>query len=301
MAETRGQKVKKCVVTAIGVPTVGEFAPGKSKSIVIMSIPGNTPRLLIIDDQPDSVALLVAYLADKAVEIFVALDGPDGLAKAVTVRPDLVLLDVIMPGMSGLEVCERLKTDSRTANIPVIFLSASAAIEDKLKGFSLGAVDYITKPFSEDEAVARVFLHLHSKRRFDRLETMAAQAALDRVGEHAFPDDQLFAQALAALDKRLASPPGLIELARELGTNERKLTDIFRQRVGMTVFDYFSELRLETARHLLEGSGMRIQAIAGHVGYRNAGDFTRAYRRRYGLSPREYRQTRQGGEAAEAD
>jgi CheY-like chemotaxis protein len=99
MTETCGQKVKKCVATAIGVPMVGEFAPGKSKSIVIMSIPGNTPRLLIIDDQPDSVALLVAYLADKAVEIFVALDGPDGLAKAVTVRPDLVLLDVIMPGM----------------------------------------------------------------------------------------------------------------------------------------------------------------------------------------------------------
>jgi DNA-binding response OmpR family regulator len=261
---------------------------------------GNMPRLLIIDDQPDSVALLVAYLADKAIEILVALDGADGIAKAVAGRPDLILLDVIMPGMNGLEVCERLKADARTASVPVVFLSASTAIEDKLKGFSFGAVDYITKPFSEEEAVARVFLHLHSKQRLDRLETMVAQSALERVGEDAFPDDQLFNQALAVLDQRMGEPPGLVELARELGTNERKLTDIFRQRVGLTVFDYFSELRLETARHLLEGSGMRIQTIAGHIGYRNAGDFTRAYRRRYGLSPREYRQSRQGvAEAAD--
>jgi len=257
-------------------------------------MPAHTPRLLIIDDQPESVALLIEYLSDKDVEILVALDGADGIAKARAGRPDLILLDVIMAGLDGLDVCRRLKADARLANVPVIFLSASTAIEDKLKGFSLGAVDYITKPFSEDEAVARVFLHLHSKQRLDRLESMVAQSALDRVGDQAFPDDQLFNQALAVLDKRMAEPPGLMELARELGTNERKLTDIFRQRVGMTVFDYFSELRLETARHLLDGSGMRVQLIASHVGYRNAGDFTRAYRRRYGLSPREYRQARQG-------
>jgi DNA-binding response OmpR family regulator len=260
----------------------------------------NTPRLLIIDDQPESVALLIAYLADKDVEILVALDGADGFEKAIAGRPDLILLDVLMPGIDGLEVCRRLKADARLANVPVIFLSAKTAIEDKLKGFSLGAVDYITKPFSEDEAVARVFLHLHSKQRFDRLESMVAQSALDRVGEQAFPDDQLFAQALSVLDKRMSDPPGLVQLARELGTNERKLTDIFRQRVGLTVFDYFSELRLETARHLLEQSAMRVQMIAGHVGYRNAGDFTRAYRRRYGMSPREYRQARLGG-AGDAD
>jgi DNA-binding response OmpR family regulator len=260
----------------------------------------HTPRLLIIDDQPESVALLIEYLADKDIEIMVALGGADGLAKTIAGRPDLVLLDVIMPGKDGMEVCRELKRDPRTASIPVVFLSASTAIEDKLKGFSLGAVDYITKPFSEQETVARVFLQLHSKQRLDRLETMVAQSALERVGEQAFPDDVLFSQALALLNERLAVPPGLVELARELSTNERKLTDIFRQRVGMTVFDYFSEMRLETARHLLGASGMRIQMIASHVGYRNAGDFTRAYRRRYGVSPREYRQTLRG-DSEEAD
>ncbi|HZV55126.1 MAG TPA: response regulator [Rhodocyclaceae bacterium] len=260
----------------------------------------NLPRLLIIDDQPDSVGLLVRFLADRAVEIMVALDGPDGLEKAVAGRPDLILLDLIMAGMDGLEVCQKLKSDPRTAVVPVIFLSASTAIEDKLKGFALGAVDYITKPFSEDEVLARVFIHLHTSWQMARLQTMVGQRALERAGDQAFPDDHLFAQALALLEKRMSDPPGLIELAGKLGTNERKLTDVFRQRVGMTVFDYFSELRLETARHLLESSRMKVQAIASHVGYRNAGDFTRAYRRRYGLSPREYRQA-SGGRAGDED
>jgi DNA-binding response OmpR family regulator len=248
------------------------------------------PHLLIIDDQPESVAPLISYLADKSLEVTVACDGADGHAKAIGGRPDLILLNMAMAGSGGLEVCHRLKGDKRTAGIPVLMASTSAAIGDKLKAFSHGAVDYLVKPFSEDEAAARIFVHLQAKQRIDRLESMVAQAALDRVGEQAFPDDVLFSQALSILDKRLTAPPGLVELARELGTNERKLTDIFRQRVGMTVFDYFSEMRLETARHLLQGSRMRIQTIAGHVGYRNAGDFTRAYRRRYGLSPREYRQ-----------
>jgi len=255
---------------------------------------GTTPRLLIIDDQPASVAVLVSYLENRAVEILVALDGQDGLAKALAGRPDLILLDLFMPGMDGLKVCEQLKASSRTCEVPVIFLSASTSVEDKLQGFALGAVDYITKPFSEEEVVARVFVHLHAKWAKDRLQTMVGQRAVESAGDQAFPDDNLFTQALAILDKRMADPPGLVELAGKLGTNERKLTEIFRQRVGMTVFDYFSELRLETSRHLLESSGMRIQAIAGHVGYRNAGDFTRAYRRRYGVSPREYRQLRGG-------
>lgn len=252
----------------------------------------HTPRLLIIDDQPDSVELLVSFLAERSLEITAALDGPDGLRKAQSGGPDLILLDVYMPGMDGFEVCRQLKADPRTSDVPVIFLSASADIDDKLKGFELGAVDYITKPYSEQEVLARVFVQLHNKWHLERLQTMVGRRAIESAGDKAFPEDQLFARALAILDRRMSDPPGLVELAAELGTNERKLTDIFRQRLGLTVFDYFSELRLETARHLLEGSGMKVQAIASHVGYLNAGDFTRAFRRHYGLSPRDYRHAR---------
>lgn len=262
-------------------------------------MPDSPPRILIIDDQPDSVALLLSYLGDQELDILVALDGDDGQAKAIQGKPDLILLDIAMPGRDGFDVCRSLKNDGRTADIPVIFLSASTAIDDKLLGFTVGGVDYVTKPFSEEEVLARVSVHLHASRRLHQLESMAASRALESVNDLTSRNEKMFAQAIAILEKRLADPPTLPELTHALGSNERKLTELFRQRVGMTVFDYFAEMRLETARHLLEGSDLRIQLIADRVGYRNAGDFTRAFRRRYTLSPREYRQARQGRDSAE--
>jgi YesN/AraC family two-component response regulator len=257
-------------------------------------MPTADSHLLVIDRQSASFAPLFEYLSNKDLLVTFAGHGEDGYARAVAVRPDAILLDMTPPDLHGMAVCRRLKEDRRTAGIPVLCISASASIDDKLKAFSHGAADYLVKPFSEAEAAARISVHMETKRRIDQLETMVAQTALDRVGDQAFPEDKLFTQALTTIEKRLATPPSLVELASMLGTNERKLTEIFRQRVGMTVFDYFSEMRLETARHLLIESQMRIQAIAGHVGYRNAGDFTRAFRRRYGLSPREYRQRHRG-------
>ncbi len=249
----------------------------------------DTPRVLIIDEQSETVARLLRGHEGRELELLVAVDGQDGLDKALAHVPDLILLEIFLPAIDGLEVCRRLKADPRTAGVPVIFLSASNTVEHRLQGFGLGAIDFVGKPFSEHELLARIFIHLRNKWQLDRLQTMLGQRALTGVGDKAFPDEQLFARALATLDKRMDNPPGLTEMASVLGSNERKLNDIFRERLGMTVFEYFSELRLETARHLLEGSAMQIQAIATHVGYRNAGDFTRAYRRRYGISPREHR------------
>lgn len=255
-------------------------------------MPDSPSKLLIIDDQPDSVALLLSYLGDRDLDIRVALDGADGLAKAALDRPDLILLDVTMPGMDGFAVCEQLKSAPATTAIPVLFLTASTAIEDKLRGFALGGADYITKPFSEEEVIARVFVHLNTRLRFERLEALAASQALESISDLTGRDDQLFSRVVAILQKRLAQPPTLADLTQELGVNERRLTELFRQRVGMTVFDYFAELRLETARRILEGSNLRVQVIAHRIGYSNAGDFTRAFRRRYGVSPREFRQAR---------
>lgn len=257
------------------------------------------PRLLIIDHQPPAVDPLVRFLAARSLDVQVAFDGADGLRKAVAHAPELILLDLVMPEMDGHEVCQRLKADARTAEVPVIFLSASLAVEDKLKSFALGAADYIVKPYSVEEVEARIFVQLRHKWHIERLRAMIGRRAIEGAGDKAFPDEHIFSRALAELDKRMSNPPALIELASKLGTNERKLTEIFRQRVQMTVFDYFSDLRLQTARHLLEGSGMKVQSIASHVGYRNAGDFTRAFRRRYELSPREYRQAH-GGKASSA-
>jgi len=115
--------------------------------------------VLIVDDTEENVDLLVEALGE-GYDLSVAMDGTTALEYVKTERPDLILLDIMMPGISGYEVCSKLKSNAETAEIPIIFLSAMTDIESKKRGFELGAVDYITKPFNVYEVQARVRTHL---------------------------------------------------------------------------------------------------------------------------------------------
>ncbi|MBE9561849.1 MAG: response regulator, partial [Proteobacteria bacterium] len=103
-------------------------------------------KLLIVDDIPANISLLLDFLTDVGFKVLVAKDGEAAIKKAEYARPNLILLDVMMPGIDGFEVCKRLKTMPTTKDIPIIFMTALSDTVDKVKGFSLGAVDYITKP-----------------------------------------------------------------------------------------------------------------------------------------------------------
>jgi two-component system, NtrC family, sensor kinase len=116
--------------------------------------------ILIVDDNSNNLGILYNLLDDAAFEVLVAQDGESAIEKVEYAHPDLILLDIMMPGIDGFETCSRLKTNSLTTNIPIIFMSALSDAVDKVKGLSLGAVDYITKPFQQEEVLARVKLHL---------------------------------------------------------------------------------------------------------------------------------------------
>src|SRR6266566_4483574 len=119
-----------------------------------------TARVLVVDDVELNVKLLEAKLSSEYFEVIVADNGPVALELAETEMPDLILLDVMMPVMDGYEVCRRLKANSDTQNIPVIFLTGQTGTEEETRGFAVGAVDYIHKPFSEAVVKARVHTHL---------------------------------------------------------------------------------------------------------------------------------------------
>jgi len=122
--------------------------------------PGDKPRVLVVDDEPINLKLLADLLRDS-YGLSVAKDGPQALARlAADPPPDLVLLDVMMPGMDGMEVCRRIKDDPRTADIPVIFITAMGQPHDEARGFAAGAVDYITKPISPPVVLARLRTHI---------------------------------------------------------------------------------------------------------------------------------------------
>jgi signal transduction histidine kinase len=116
--------------------------------------------ILIVDDNPTNLEVLSAAMADSGWEILVALDGESAIEQAEYARPDLIVLDVMMPGINGFETCTRIKARSELHDIPIIFMTALSETTDKVKGLSLGAVDYITKPFQPEEVLARISSHL---------------------------------------------------------------------------------------------------------------------------------------------
>lgn len=116
--------------------------------------------LLIIDDEATNIQLISDFLEAQGIEIMIAKNGADGISRAKKGQPDLILLDIRMPGMDGYEVCHQLKSDESTRDIPIIFMTGLTELDDKLKAFAVGGVDYITKPFQESELLARVSVHL---------------------------------------------------------------------------------------------------------------------------------------------
>jgi CheY-like chemotaxis protein len=262
------------------------------------------PRVLIVDDRLDSVALLLAYLKGQAIDVMVATDGQDALRKAVAGAPQAILLDVAMPGMDGYAVCRQLKAEPLTAAVPVLFLSAMASVEERLQGYAAGGADFIGKPFSAEEVLTRLFVHLRMARQLKLAHAQAvpvAQAGLAAARAPAGPqtllaprDNELVDAALAVLQREDSAWPGSEALARSLGTNEKKLTELFRLRFGLTVYEYLVQQRLETARARLATTLEQIQLVADRAGYRNASDFSRAFRSRYGVGPRQYRHSSQG-------
>ena len=131
----------------------------------------NKANILVVDDTRENLQLLNRLLTGFGYQVRPVTSGSKALSAAKIKLPDLILLDIMMPGMDGYAVCEQLKTDERTRDIPVIFISALHETFDKVKAFSCGGVDYVTKPFQEEEVVARIETHLTLRKMQKSLES----------------------------------------------------------------------------------------------------------------------------------
>jgi two-component system cell cycle response regulator len=157
-----------------------------------------TTKILVIDDAPEIHTLIKIGLAREPVEVHSAFDGPSGLAATHALRPDLILLDVEMPGANGFAVCVALKACEATREIPVIFLTVSATTDEKVRGLNLGATDYVTKPFSSTELCARVRAALRTMRLVELLSKKAMIDSLTGLWNRSYLDSQLSVQLAAA-------------------------------------------------------------------------------------------------------
>lgn len=141
----------------------------------------NLPALLLVDDKPDNLDILIRYLEDSGYALSVALNGEEALRIIEDIMPDLILLDVMMPGIDGFETCRRLKQNDKLADIPVIFMTALSDHANKLIGFEVGGVDYITKPIQQGEVQARIKTHITIQRQ--KKELLAKNAKLEEYNQ----------------------------------------------------------------------------------------------------------------------
>lgn len=216
-------------------------------------------KILIVDDNPTNLSVIVNYLEEQGLTIFIARDGQSGLEKAIYAAPDLILLDVMMPGIDGFETCRLLKENSQTTNIPVIFMTALTETISKVQGFNTGAVDYVTKPIQQEEVLARVTTHLRLRDLTEYLEQKVAQrtAELDKAYQKLQRLDNAKFDFIQVVSHELRTPlaiidgyaqvlntypvintdPDLQELVAQIHEGSSRMLDIVSQTLDATKVD----------------------------------------------------------------
>jgi adenylate cyclase len=207
-----------------------------------MTAPGPAPaKILVVDDTPQNVKLLADLLRAKGYEVVTAASGPEGLERLAAERPDLVLLDVMMPGMSGYEVCQRIRSDPSTGILPVVMVTALDPAQERIKGLDVGADDFLTKPVNHAELLARVRSLVRVKHLYDTVHSQAHQLAdWNRTLEGRVNEQVSQLERLGRL-KRFFSPQ-LAELivagdtADPLKSHRQEITVVFLDLRGFTAF-----------------------------------------------------------------
>ena len=148
-------------------------------------------NILVVDDTPANLKLLNNLLKDKGYNVRPVLNGRLALSGAKAIPPDLILLDVAMPEMDGYEVCKQLKASAETRDIPIIFLTAKTSTEDIIKGFEVGAEDYVTKPFIHEILLARVNTHLSLRKKTKQLQELSIKDGLTQIANRRYFDEFL--------------------------------------------------------------------------------------------------------------
>nr|WP_322745809.1 DNA-binding response regulator [Variovorax paradoxus] len=252
----------------------------------------------MVDDNVDELKLLLETLRGTGYRITLAFDAMEGYRRATTLQMDLVLLDVRLGGTDGFAACRLLKADPATADIPVIFVTSSASVEERLTGLRAGAVDYIVKPFDPAEVMARVEIHLalaesrraRSAPEAEPLPPPDQPAANDGGAPGSGMDRALMQAAERLILADLSRVLPLRELAARVGTHEKRLSRVFKELANRTVFEFVREARLHEAQRLLLESAMRIEEIAAAVGFSSAANFATAFREYFDCTPSACRQ-----------
>ncbi len=252
-------------------------------------------RLLLIDPDEPARMHLAGLLRRAGYGVTGAAGGVQGVRLAALDEPHLIVANTRLPDMDGYACCRLLKADPATAATPLILVGAGAGPRERVVGLTLGAVDFLSAPWDDDELLARIRVHLG---------LVPRPAPAGPVPTPAPPptqpgdlDELVVTAARRLIDANLANLPALADIARAAGTYRERLNALFRARLGSSVFDYVRERRHLRAEQLLRETEMDVNDIARLVGFQNARNFSTAFKERHGLAPVAWRRRERGGAA----
>lgn len=262
----------------------GERKSGKVQQLV--SETTNKPTILVIDDNNDIRQYEHTLLQDDYI-VLQAVDGKEGLEIAKKEVPDLVICDVMMPVMDGLEFTEQLKTITATSHIPVIMLTAKNLEEHRAEGYEHGADSYITKPFHSKVLLARIENLLKQRKLLKKL-FQGSQVAEQEIAESHLEDrdKQFLKQLHAIIQQNLSDSEFSVEdIGKQIGLSRVQLYRKVKAMTGSSVVDLLRKARLAKAKRLLETRSMSVSEVAYDVGFSAPSYFTKCFKEEYGILP----------------
>lgn len=262
----------------------GDRSHGKVQQLVSENT--NRPTVLVIDDNTDIRQYERTLLQDEYI-VLEAADGKEGLAVALKEVPDLVICDVMMPVMDGLEFTKQLKTNTATSHIPVIMLTAKNLEEHRAEGYEHGADSYITKPFHSKVLLARIENLLRQRQLLKNLYQGSKEAEKEISEAHLEDRDKQFLKQLQAIIQKNLSDSefGVENMGQQIGLSRVQLYRKVKAMTGSSVVDLLRKARLAKARRLLETRSMSVSEVAYEVGFSAPSYFTKCFKDEYGMLP----------------
>lgn len=271
-------------LTMYGDAVLGEI----SDDIIDVGEDSIQTKILIVEDNEELRELLVR-LFSKVYTVCSAQDGEEGLEKTKELQPDIVLSDIMMPKMSGIEMCRKIKTNFETSHIPVILLTAQTAEEYTIQGLKMGADDYITKPFNVKHLYMRCNNLVNGRKLLQRKYAKQIDNNVDILATNSV-DHQFMEQCIVCVEENLDNPDLDVNLfAQKMNIGRTKLFLKIKGVTGQTPNDFILNIRLKKAQMLLKQSSSKtISEIAYEVGFNSPSYFIKRFRELFGITPAQY-------------
>ena len=287
--ELSSSKTQQAFSPSIEIDLKGEV-PNQARHIDDLVLPDETarPEVLIIDDNSDIRTYLRTALS-STYKVSEAVDGKNGLEMARRIVPDLVISDIMMPVMDGLEFCSQLKQDKAISHIPVILLTARSLDEQRAEGYKHGADAYIAKPFSLDLILSRIDNLIQSRKKLTLMfSNTDEKAVFDKLSNET--DKTFVSQLRKIIQENLGNSEFNVErIGDEIGLSRVQLYRKVKALTGHSPVEMLRKARLMRARHLLQTTDKSVSEVAYAVGFSTPSYFSKCYKEEFDLQPAQER------------